>query len=121
MKRAWNVCATTAAVLALSGSVMMAAASSQRAASDQGKPSSYVGCLRGEYGSFELTEVGGPDVPETRDWRTLYLTKMRVLDVMASGRTDLQPHVGTTVRITGEREGNTLHARSVAFIGATCK
>jgi hypothetical protein len=121
MKRAWNVCATTAAVLALSGSVIIAAASDQKAASDDGRPSKYIGCLRGEYGSFELTEVGGPDVPETRNWRTLYLTKMRVLQVMPSGRMDLQPHVGTTVRITGERDGNTLHARSVTHVGATCK
>lgn len=120
MKRSWNVCATTAAVLALSGSVMIAA-SSQRAASDQGRPSNYIGCLRGEYGSFQLTEVGGPDVPETRNWRTLYLTTMRVLQVTPSGRIDLQPHVGTTVRINGERDGDTLHARSVTFIGATCK
>lgn len=77
MKRAWNMCAATAAVLALSGSVMIAAAPGRRAASDHGRPSNYIGCLRGEYGSFQLTEVGGPDVPETRNWRTLYLTKMR--------------------------------------------
>lgn len=121
MKRAWKACATAAAFLALTGSAMIADASSQRAASDQGKPSRYVGCLRGEDGSFEITEVGGPDVQETRNWRTLYLTRMRVLHVTASGRTDLQPHVGTTVRITGVREGNAVHARSVAFIGATCK
>jgi hypothetical protein len=121
MKRAWKVCATAAAFLAFAGSGMIADASSQRASADQGKPSSYVGCLRGESGSFELTEVGGPDVQETRNWRTLYLTRVRVLHVTASGRTDLQPHVGTTVRITGEREGNTLQARSVAFVGATCK
>jgi hypothetical protein len=88
---------------------------------DQKQPAGYVGCLRGDYGSFELTEVGGPDIAEIRTWRTLYMTKVRELEVVPSGRVDLQPHVGTTVRITGDREGNTLHARSIAFVGSTCK
>jgi hypothetical protein len=121
MTRPWKVCATTAAFVALTGSAMLADASSQRVA-DQ--PAGYVGCLRGDYGSFHLTEVGGPDVPETRTWRTLYMTKVRELEVIPSGGRvdlDLQPHVGTTVRITGEREGNTLRARSVTFVGSTCK
>jgi hypothetical protein len=121
MSRSWKVCATTAAFLTLTGSAILADASSQRAASDQNRPASYVGCLRGDYGSFELTEVGGPDVPETRNWRTFYVTKMRELQVVPSGRVDLQTHVGTTVRITGDRDGDTLHARSITFVGSTCK
>jgi hypothetical protein len=121
MKRPWKVCATTAAFLTLTCSAMLADASSQRGASDQTRSAGYVGCLRGDYGSFELTEVGGPDVPETRTWRTLYTTKVRELEVIPSGGVDLQPHVGTTVRITGERDGTTVRARSVAFVGSTCK
>jgi hypothetical protein len=121
MRRTWTLCATTAAFLTLTGSAVFADASAQRAASDEKRAASYVGCLRGDYGSFELTEVGGPDVPETRNWRTLYMTKVRELLVVPSGRVDLQSHVGTTVRITGDRDGDTLHARSVAFVGSTCK
>jgi hypothetical protein len=121
MRRTWKVCATTAAFLTLTCSAIFADASSQTAASDQKRPAGYVGCLRGDYGSFELTEVGGPDVPDTRNWRTLYMTTVRELDVVPSGRVDLQAHVGTTVRITGDRNGNTLHARSVQFVGSTCK
>jgi hypothetical protein len=105
----------------LTGSAGLADASSQRAASDRNRSAGYVGCLRGEYGSFELTEVGGRDVPETRNWRTLYMTKVRELDVIPTGGVDLQPHVGTTVRITGEREGDTLRARTATFVGSTCK
>jgi hypothetical protein len=115
------VCATLAAVLTLTSTAVLADASRQQAASDRDRPASYIGCLRGEYGSFMLTEVGGPDVPETRDWRTLFMTKVRELEVIPSGRVDLLPHVGTTVRITGDRDGTTLNARSVRFVGATCK
>lgn len=122
MSRIWKGCAATAAGLVLLCSGLVTDAYSQRAGTEQGRPSSYIGCLRAQNdGSFELTEVGGQDVPDVRSWRTLYMTTSRELQVTAAGRIDLQSHVGTTVRITGERDGDRLRARSITFVGATCK
>jgi hypothetical protein len=78
--------------------------------------------LRGNDGAFVLTEVGGPNVPETRSWQSLYMSKERVLDVQPMHHNlELQSHAGHTVKMTGTVEGKTLHARSMTFIGATCK
>jgi hypothetical protein len=33
----------------------------------------------------------------------------------------MQSHVGHTVKMTGTVEGKTLNARSMTFVGATCK
>jgi len=86
------------------------------------RPSSYIGCLRaGDNGTFALTEVGGPDVPESRSWRSLFMTTERVLDVEPTRDIDLSRHQGQTVRMTGRLEGRTLHVGSVTFVGATCK
>ena len=87
----------------------------------QNRPSTYIGCLRGNDGSFALTEVGGPNIPETRSWQSLYMSKERVLDVQPARSLDLQAHVGHTVKMTGTVEGKTLNARSMTFVGATCK
>jgi hypothetical protein len=88
----------------------------------QTRPSTYIGCLRGNDGSFVLTEVGGPNVPETRSWQSLYMSKVRVLEVQPMNHNlDMQSHVGHTVKMTGTVEGKTLRARSMTFIGATCK
>jgi hypothetical protein len=87
----------------------------------QNRPSTYIGCLRSNDGSFMLTEVGGPNVPETRSWQSLYMSKVRVLEVQPARDLDLQGHVGHTVKMTGTVEGKTLNARSMTFIGATCK
>ena len=88
----------------------------------QNRPSTYIGCLRGNDGSFMLTEVGGRNVPETRSWQSLYMSKERVLDVQPTHHNlDLQEHVGHTVKMTGTVEGKTLNVRSMTVVGATCK
>ncbi|MGH9200486.1 MAG: hypothetical protein ACRD2A_04530 [Vicinamibacterales bacterium] len=98
------------------------AAGTSAAESTQGKPSTYLGCLRAQdNGTFMLTEVGGPDVPESRSWRSLYMTKTRVLELDAASGLSMREHVGHTMRVTGHRDGKTLRAESMTFVGATCK
>ena len=88
----------------------------------QNRPSTYIGCLRGNDGAFVLTEVGGPNVPETRSWQSLYMSKERVLDVQPMNHNlNLQSHVGHTVKMSGTVEGKTINVRSITFVGATCK
>jgi hypothetical protein len=83
----------------------------------------YVGCLRSddEGQSFVLTEIGGPDAPKSRNWKTLFVTKKEgSLDVTSTGTVRLEPHVDQTVRLTGTRVGNDLVARSIRVVGSTC-
>jgi hypothetical protein len=88
----------------------------------QNRPSTYIGCLRGDDGSFMLTEVGGPNVPETRSWQSLYMSKERLLEVQPTHHNlKLQESVGHTVKMTGTAEGKTLLVRSMTVVGATCK
>jgi hypothetical protein len=110
----------SAVSLAMFCAAGVATAEPERAAS-QTRSATYIGCLRAQDdGTFVLTEVGGMDVPETRNWRSLFMTTERTLDVV--GKSDeLRPHAGQTVRITGMRDGRSLDARSVVMVGATCK
>ena len=72
----------------------------------QNRPSTYIGCLRGNDGSFMLTEVGGPNVTETRSWQSFYMSKERVLEVQPTNHNlNLQSHVGHTREGDGRRGG----------------
>jgi hypothetical protein len=83
----------------------------------------YVGCLRAEDDGrkFVLTEVGGPNAPRSRNWKTMFVTKKSgKLDVTPAGNLRLRPHVDQTVQLTGKRTEKTFAARSIKVVGATC-
>jgi hypothetical protein len=81
----------------------------------------YVGCLREDDAKFVLTEIGGPDAPKSRNWKTGFITKKAgKLEVMSAGTLRLSPYVNQTVQITGKRTDNALAARSLKVVGATC-
>jgi hypothetical protein len=116
-----RVVTSAAVVMMLSGGAVSAAVASKQQPAKSGS-STYIGCLRAaDEGRFMLTEVGGPSVPEARTWRSLYMSKERVLDVEPARSLDLSAHVGHTVKVTGQLEGKTLQAQSMTMVGATCK
>lgn len=85
--------------------------------------STYVGCLRAEDDGkkFVLTEVGGPDAPRSRNWKTMFVTKKSgKLEVTPVGTLKLRSHVGQTVQVTGKRSEKAFSARSVKVVGSTC-
>ena len=83
--------------------------------------STYVGCLREDDGRFVLTEIGGPDVPKSRNWKTMFVTKKAgKLEVTSSGTLRLSRHVDQTVQITGKRNEKAFAARSLKVVGSTC-
>jgi hypothetical protein len=85
--------------------------------------STYVGCLRSEEDGRKLvlTEVGGRDVPQSRNWKTMFVTKKAAkLEVRPAGTLALRQHVGQTVQVSGRRVDDRLAARSVKVVGTTC-
>jgi hypothetical protein len=85
--------------------------------------STYVGCLRSEEDGRKLvlTEVGGRDVPQSRNWKTMFVTKRAAkLEVRPAGTLALRQHVGQTVQVSGRRVDDRLAARSVKVVGTTC-
>lgn len=81
----------------------------------------YIGCLREDDAKFVLTEIGGPDVPKSRNWKTAFMTrKAGRLEVTSAGTLRLSPYVNHTVQIAGKRVDNTFTARSLKVIGSTC-
>ena len=85
--------------------------------------STYVGCLRSEDDGRKLvlTEVGGADVPQSRNWKTMFVTKKRAkLEVRPATTLALRQHVGQTVQVSGRRVDDRLAARSVKVVGSTC-
>ncbi|MGH9313350.1 MAG: hypothetical protein ACRD09_03960 [Vicinamibacterales bacterium] len=85
--------------------------------------STYVGCLRAEDDGkkFVLTEVGGPDAPRSRNWKTMFVTKKSgKLEVTPVGTLKLRSHVDQTVQVTGKRSEKAFSARSVKVVGSTC-
>lgn len=110
---------------ASSSAVSPAASKPSTAASKPGAPSvqdrTYVGCLREDDAKFVLTEIGGPDAPKSRNWKTGFMTKKAgKLEVMSAGTLRLSPYVNQTVQITGKRVDNSVAARSLKVIGSTC-
>ena len=83
--------------------------------------STYVGCLREDDGRFVLTDIGGPDAPQSRNWKTMFVTKKGgKLEVTSSGTLRLSRHVDQTVQITGKRNEKAFAARSLKVIGSIC-
>jgi hypothetical protein len=85
--------------------------------------STYVGCLRAEDGGkkFILTDIGGPDAPRSRNWKTMFVTKKAgKLEVTPVGSLKLRSHVDQTVRITGKRNDKAFAARTLKVVGSTC-
>jgi hypothetical protein len=83
----------------------------------------YVGCLRSENDGQKLvlTEVGGKDVPQSRNWKTMFVTKKSAkLEVRPAGTLALRQHVGQTVQVSGSRVDDRLAARTVKVVGTTC-
>jgi hypothetical protein len=83
----------------------------------------YVGCLRSEDDGRKLvlTEVGGRDVPQSRNWKTMFVTKKAAkLEVRPASTLALRQHVGQTVQVSGRRVDDRLAARSVKVVGTTC-
>jgi hypothetical protein len=113
--------ASTRPASASSSTVAPAAGKPAAAASQAIPDSTYVGCLREDDGKFVLTEIGGPDVPKSRNWKTMFVTtKAGKLEVASAGTLRLSPHVDKTVQITGKRSDKMFAARSLKVIGATC-
>jgi hypothetical protein len=103
------------------------AVASKKPSSTDAKPaaadSTYVGCLRseGDGQKLVLTEVGGKDVPQSRNWKTMFVTKKSAkLEVRPAGTLALRQHVGQTVQVSGRRVDDRIAARSVKVVGATC-
>jgi hypothetical protein len=85
--------------------------------------STYVGCLRVQEDGrkFVLTEIGGPDAPKSRNWKTMFVTKKSgKLEVTPTGNLRLRPHVDQTVQLTGKRTEKAFAARSIRVVGSTC-
>ena len=85
--------------------------------------STYVGCLRSEDDGrrLVLTEVGGANVPQSRNWKTMFVTKKSgKLEVRPAGTLALRQHVGQTVQVSGRRVDDRLAARSIKVVGSTC-
>jgi hypothetical protein len=102
------------------------AVASKKPSSTDAKPaadSTYVGCLRseGDGQKLVLTEVGGKDVPQSRNWKTMFVTKKSAkLEVRPAGTLALRQHVGQTVQVRGSRVDGRIAARSVKVVGTTC-
>lgn len=97
------------------------AAASQRA-SKSSDTATYVGCLRTENDGkkYVLTEVGGPDAPKSRSWKTAFVTKKASkLEVVAPGLR-LRDQVGQTVQVTGRRSEKVIRAEKIRVVGSTC-
>jgi hypothetical protein len=113
-----------ASVSTSSSSSSSVAPIAQRPAAAASKPtpdSTYVGCLREDDGKFVMTEIGGPDAPKSRNWKTMFVTKKSgKLEVTPVGTLRLSPHVNQTVQVTGKRNDKMFAARSVKVIGSTC-
>ena len=91
------------------------------AASKPTPDSTYVGCLRQDDGKYVMTEIGGPDAPKSRNWKTMFVTKKSgKLEVAPVGTLRLSPYVNQTVQVTGKRNEKTFAARSLKVIGSTC-
>jgi hypothetical protein len=83
--------------------------------------STYVGCLREDDGKFVLTEIGGPDAPKSRNWKTMFVTKKAgKLEVTSASSLRLSRYINQTVQVTGKRNEKMFAARSLKVIGATC-
>jgi hypothetical protein len=95
---------------------------SKKVAAKSADAVTYVGCLRTEDGGkkFVLTEVGGPNAPKSRNWKTAFITtKPGKLEIVAPGL-KLQKDVGHTVQLTGRRFDKHFRAHAIKVIGTTC-
>jgi hypothetical protein len=116
--------AKSSAAVVESLSALSSAPMAQRSTAAGSKPvpdSTFLGCLREDDGKFVLTEIGGPDAPKSRNWKTMFVTKKGgKLEVRSVGTLRLSPHVDKTVQVTGKRSDKVFAARSLKVIGATC-
>lgn len=88
----------------------------------QGEYGNWTGCLRAQDGGrgYVLTDVGGPNAPKGRNWKTAFITKKKAkFDVIAPDLR-LKDKVGKTVQLTGRRDDKTLRAQAIRVVGATC-
>jgi hypothetical protein len=96
----------------------------QKPAAAAAKPtpdSTYVGCLREDNGKFVMTEIGGPDAPKSRNWKTMFVTKKAgKFEIAPVGSLRLSPYVNQTVQVTGKRNDKMFAARSLKVVGSTC-
>jgi hypothetical protein len=83
---------------------------------------SWVGCLRAKDGGrkYILTEVGGPNAPRPRNWKTAFITKKHATFAVVAPDLRLKDKVGHTVQLTGRRDHKTLRPHAVRVVGATC-
>jgi hypothetical protein len=80
-----------------------------------------VGCLREDNGKFVMTEIGGPDAPKSRNWKTMFVTKKAgKFEIAPVGSLRLSPYVNQTVQVTGKRNDKMFAARSLKVVGSTC-
>lgn len=101
-----------------------APAKSKGIAASQESMVTYVGCLRvADHGDrVMLTDIGGPNAPRARTWKTGFITKRPIsMEVMPVRGMRLRDNVGRLVRVTGRRSGDDLYAQSITFAGATCR
>ncbi|MGB7219018.1 MAG: hypothetical protein WBD07_09425 [Vicinamibacterales bacterium] len=80
------------------------------------------GCLEREDETFQLKDTAGPDAPQARRWKTVFLKKgpapVEVID--ASNKLKLDDHVGRRVSMTGMLVDRVIQVRSLQRIASSC-
>lgn len=81
------------------------------------------GCLEQKEDGFRLKDTGGTDVPKSRSWKTLGMTKhaSTVSLVDTSNRLKLGSHVGQRVSVTGALVDKDLQGRSLKSLASSCE
>ena len=80
------------------------------------------GCLERDDAMYRLTETGGSQAPQSRNWKTAFLKKRNSdLDVVdASRKLKLKDHVGHRVAMTGHVDEREMRATSMRHLAASC-
>ena len=118
---------TIAAVVVCAVNASMVAGSdgkeANKAAKTAAPPSITVtGCLERDDAMYRLTETGGSQAPQSRNWKSAFLKKRNSdLDVVdAARKLKLKDHVGHRVAMTGHVEDREMRATSMRHLAASC-
>jgi hypothetical protein len=113
------VCAINASVVAGSDGKDSSKAGAKGAATSS---ITVTGCLERAEAVYRLTETGGSQAPQSRNWKTGFLRKRNTnLDIVdASRKLKLKNHVGHRVAMTGHVQEGEMRAQSMRHLAASC-
>ena len=118
---------TIAAVVVCAVNASMVAGSDGKEANKAAKTSAppsitVTGCLERDDAMYRLTETGGSQAPQSRNWKSAFLKKRNSdLDVVdAARKLKLKDHVGHRVAMTGSLKDTEMRVQSIRHVAASC-